>query len=147
MKVLFIGGTGIISTACAELSIIRGIDLYCLNRGQSIRPIPDGTKVISADYFDRTELQSILQKEKFDVVVDWIVFKPDQIEFDINFFKNKTAQYIFISSASAYETPPSKLPVTEMTPLNNPFWEYARNKIACEQSLMAAFRKENFPAL
>jgi len=145
MKILFIGGTGIISTACAKMCLRRGIDLYCLNRGQSIRSIPSGAKVISADYFDRAEVQALIGNEVFDVVVDWIAYHPEQVQFDHQFFHNKVGQYIFISSASAYETPPSRLPVTEETPLSNPFWEYSRNKISCEQYLRETYQKDGFP--
>lgn len=145
MKILFIGGSGIISSSCAKLCLRRGIDLYCLNRGQSIRPIPPGAKVISADYFDRAEVQVLIGNETFDVVVDWIAYHPDHVQFDHQFFQNKIGQYIFISSASAYETPPSRLPITEETPLSNPIWEYSRNKISCEQYLRKANQKDGFP--
>jgi len=145
MKILFIGGTGIISSASARLCIEKGYELYLFNRGKSFRPVPEGARVISGDYFNRTETNSILKDKKFDVVVDWIAFEKKHVEFDIQQFRGKTDQYVFISSASAYETPPSKLPVTEETPLENPFWEYSRNKIACEQHLKNAWQSERFP--
>jgi nucleoside-diphosphate-sugar epimerase len=145
MKVLFIGGTGIISSACAQLSLERGIDLYLLNRGRSFRPAPEGAKLIQADIRDYENTASALEGHEFDVVVDWLGFVPEHVENDIRLFSGRTTQYIFISSASAYQTPPSSLPVTESTPLHNPFWEYSRNKIACEERLVRAYRQENFP--
>ena len=120
MKVLFIGGTGIISTACTELCIERGIELYLLNRGKSARPIPVGAKSIIADYRNPAEVKAAIGDMQFDSVVDWIAYVPEQVQSDIDFFKDRTKQYIFISSASAYQTPPKKLPVTELTPLDNP---------------------------
>lgn len=146
MKVLFIGGTGIISTACVELCIKQGIDIYLLNRGQSVRPIPSGAKSLIADYRNPEEVLSIIGDMQFDSVVDWIAYVPEQVRNDIDFFKNRTQQYIFISSASVYQTPPKKLPVTEMTPLENPIWKYSRDKIACENLLIKEFRENNFPA-
>lgn len=147
MKVLFIGGTGIISSACSELAIKRGADLYLLNRGESksIRPIPEKAKWLEVDINDIQSVKEAINPHDFDVVVNWIVFEPSQIESDIQIFKNKTSQYVFISSASAYQTPPSALPVTESTVLDNPFWEYSRNKIACEERLLQAYREEKFP--
>ena len=145
MKVLFIGGTGIISSACSELAIQRGIDLYLLNRGQSSRPTPDGAKVLSGDIRDSDSAYRALGKHSFDAVVDWIAFTTEHILDDISLFQNRTGQYIFISSASAYQTPPLFLPVTESTPLYNPFWEYSRNKAACEALLMDLYQRDGFP--
>ncbi len=145
MKVLFIGGTGIISSACSRLAVDRGIDLYLLNRGNSRRPVPDGATVLHADFSDHDATRSVLGSQKFDVVVDWIAYAPDRIEADLDLFRNRTDHYVFISSASAYQTPPASLPVTEETPLDNPFWEYSRNKIACEERLMRAYDEEGFP--
>lgn len=146
MKVLFIGGTGIISTACAELCIERGIELYLLNRGKSARPIPTGAKSIIADYRNPTEVIAALGDLQFDAVVDWIAYVPEQVHSDFDFFKDRTKQYIFISSASAYQTPPKKLPVTELTPLENPVWQYSRDKIACENLLKRVYEFDKFPA-
>jgi len=145
MKALFIGGTGIISAACSALAVERGIELYLLNRGLTRRPVPDGARVLKGDIRDRASVKSALGLQKFDVVVDWIAFVPEHIESDLELFRGRTQQYIFISSASAYQTPPGKLPVTEATPLSNPFWEYSRNKIACEKRLMRAYIEEGFP--
>ena len=145
MKVLFIGGTGIVSSACAQLAVERGIELYLLNRGLTRRPVPDGIQILKGDIRDRNSVKSALGTRNFDVVVDWIAFIPEHVENDIELFRGRTQQYFFISSASAYQTPPAKLPVTEATPLSNPFWEYSRNKIACEERLMRAYREERFP--
>jgi nucleoside-diphosphate-sugar epimerase len=147
MKVLFIGGTGIISSACSQLAIERGIDLYLLNRGQTTsRPIPRGAKIIQGDIRDPQNARAALGKHSFDVVVDWIAFVTQHIQTDLDLFRGRTGQYVFISSASAYQTPPASLPVTESTVLDNPFWLYSRNKIACEEMLVQAYRDEKFPA-
>ncbi|MCB9500812.1 MAG: NAD-dependent epimerase/dehydratase family protein [Deferribacteres bacterium] len=145
-KILFIGGTGIISSACSELAIARGMDLYHLNRGKSvgIRKI-EGAKTIIADIRNLEDAQKALGEEEFDAVVDWISFEPHHIRNAVQLFAGKTKQYVFISSASIYQTPPEKLPITEATPLDNPFWEYSRNKIACENLLREEFRKSGFP--
>ncbi len=146
MKVLFIGGSGIISSACSALAVERGIDLYLLNRGQtSHRPIPDGAKVLRGDIRDQADAASALGAHTFDVVVDWVAFTPDHIATDLALFRGRAGQYIFISSASAYQKPPAKLPITEETPLDNPFWQYSRNKIACENALMDAHHRDGFP--
>jgi nucleoside-diphosphate-sugar epimerase len=146
MKVLFIGGTGNISSACSELAISKGIDLYHLNRGISadIRNVK-GMKTIISDIRNFEDTQKAIQEHTFDVVVDFIAFVPEHIQNDIRLFSGKTNQFIFISSASAYQTPPEKLPITEETPLDNPYWEYSRNKIACEDVLREEFQKNGFP--
>lgn len=145
MKVLFIGGTGIISSACSQLAVERGIELTLLNRGRSKRAVPDGAGVLQADIRDVSSVSQALEGKSFDVVVDWIAFTPEHIETDLALFRGRAGQYIFISSASAYQTPPVSLPITESTPLHNPFWAYSRAKIACEERLMAAYREEGFP--
>lgn len=145
MKILFIGGTGIISSACSQLALERGYNLTLLNRGQSHRPIPNGAKQIQADIRNLAEAEQALADQHFDVVVNWIAFTPEHIETDLKLFNGRTNQYIFISSASAYQTPPTHLPITESTPLHNPFWEYSRQKIACEDRLMRAYRETGFP--
>ncbi len=145
MKVLFIGGTGIISSACSQLAVERGIDLYLLNRGQSARAVPDGAQVLHADVRDPAAVTSALAGHTFDVVVNWMAFIPEHIEADLKLFQGNTGQYVFISSASAYQTPPANLPVTESTPLRNPFWQYSRDKIACEGRLVRAYREHAFP--
>lgn len=146
MKVLFIGGTGIISSACSELAIERGIDLYHLNRGEStsIRPVA-GVKTIHADVRNFAETQTALGDHQFDVVVNWIGFLSEQIQADIDMLTSRTDQYVFISTAALYETPPSSLPITEETKLSNPYWEYARKKIACEDLLRKTYLESGFP--
>lgn len=145
MKVLFIGGTGCISSACSELAVKRGFDLYLLNRGETDRKIPSSAKIIRGDIRNKQSALNALGEHKFDVVVDFIAFTPEHIETDLELFQNRTNQFIFISSASAYQTPPVNLPVTESTLLSNPFWQYSRDKIACEERLIKAYREENFP--
>jgi nucleoside-diphosphate-sugar epimerase len=146
MKVLFIGGTGIISSACSELATQRGIELYLLNRGQSPRQPAAGAKLLHADIRQRESVIAALGDMSFDAVVDWVAFTPGQVQNDIELLRGRTDQYIFISSASAYQTPPHFLPVTESTPLHNPFWQYSRDKAACEELLMDAYQTEGFPA-
>jgi nucleoside-diphosphate-sugar epimerase len=145
MKVLFIGGTGNISTAVSRLCIERGIDSYLLNRGKRKVKIP-GTKLIKGDICDPSDLIPVLRKHRWDAVVDWIAFTQEQVERDIELFRRKTEQYVFISSASAYQKPPSYPIITESTPLCNPYWEYSRDKIKCEERLNRAYREEGFPA-
>ena len=146
-EVLFIGGSGIISSACTRLAVERGLDLTVLNRGVStIRPLPDGVRSLHADIRDPASVRDALRGREFDAVVDWVAFTPDHVRTDIDLFTGRTGQYVFISSASAYQTPPSRLPVRESTPLRNPFWEYSRNKIACEDLLVRAYRDDAFPA-
>lgn len=146
MKVLFIGGTGIISSACSPLAIERGFDLYLLNRGLTTkRPIPAGARLLHGDMRDPESVKAAMGQQNFDVVVDWIAFTQDQVETDLSLFRGRTGQYIFISSASVYQTPPSHQPVTESTLLDNPYWLYSRNKIACEERLVQAYRTEKFP--
>jgi len=144
MNVLFIGGTGLISSASTRLTVAQGIELFLLNRG-SQRNVPNGATNLVADIRDQAATARALADHHFDVVVNWIAYTPEDIERDIALFRNKTHQYIFISSASAYQRPVSYYQITEDTPLANPFWEYSRNKIACEERLMRAYREENFP--
>jgi len=145
MKVLFIGGTGIISTACTKLAGERGIDLTLLRRGQRAAEIPDGVRTIAADIADEAAVMHALGGQKFDAVVDWIAFTPAHVERDIRLFRDRTAQYIFISSASAYQKPLSHYLIAESTPLANPYWQYSRDKIACEERLMQEYREAGFP--
>ena len=147
MKILFIGGTGLISSACSELAVERGMDLYILNRGESKKyPVPEGAYLLVRDVRqDEDGVAAMLAEHHFDAVVDWIAFTPEDIERDIRMFTGRTDQFVFISSASAYQKPPQHYIITEETPLENPFWDYSRNKIACEERLMQAYRKDNFP--
>lgn len=145
LKVLFIGGTGTISSACVALAAERGMELCLLNRGQTDRSIPPGVEVLHGDIRNSEAIKALLHNRTFDVVVDWIAFSPEHIETDLVLFRGRTAQYVFISSASVYQTPPVSLPVTESTPLRNPQWEYSLAKIACEDRLIKAYREEGFP--
>jgi nucleoside-diphosphate-sugar epimerase len=144
VKVLFIGGTGNISTSVSRLCVDRGIDLHLLNRGTRKVEIPKA-KIISGDITQPEKLTTVLKGHQWDAVVDWIAFTEDDIERDLRLFRGKTKQLIFISSASAYQKPPSQPIITELTPLSNPFWQYSRDKIACEERLNRAFREEGFP--
>lgn len=144
MKVLFIGGTGFISTAVSRLALEKGIDLYHLNRGQRKSELT-GVKSLVADIHQPAVVQAALNDIQFDVVVDWIAFKPEDIERDLTLFQGRVKQFIFISSASAYQKPPAFPIITESTPLYNPYWDYSRNKIACEERLLQAYRQEGFP--
>ncbi len=144
MQVLFIGGSGNISASVSRLAVSRGIDLTLLNRGNRNTGI-DGVKIIKADISKPAEAQAALDDHSWDVVVNWIAFTPDEIERDIELFRGKTRQYIFISSASVYQKPMAHPIVTESTPLANPYWEYSRDKIACEERLNQVYRDEQFP--
>ncbi len=147
LKVLFIGGTGTISSASTRLAVERGIDLTVLNRGESsVRPLPPGATLLRGDVRDPASVRTAIGTREFDAVVDWVAFTPEQVQQDIDLFTGRTGQYVFISSASAYQTPPARLPVLESTPLRNPFWRYSRDKIACEDLLTAAYREHGFPA-
>jgi nucleoside-diphosphate-sugar epimerase len=147
LKVLFIGGSGTISSACSQLAVERGVDLYLLNRGNTrARPLPDGATVLRGDIRDVDSATDALGDRTFDAVVDWVAFTPEHVRADVDLFRGRTGQYVFISSASAYQTPPERVPVTESTPLRNPFWQYSRDKIACEELLISAYRETGFPA-
>lgn len=145
MKALFIGGTGIISTAISKRAVEQGWELFLLNRGLRPERVPAGAKVIQADIGDEANVANLIKDMEFDVVADFIAFVPSQVERDIRLFGQKTRQFIFISSASAYQKPLSHYKITESTPLANPYWEYSRNKIACEERLMAEYRNNGFP--
>lgn len=137
MKVLFIGGTGLISTAVTNQAINRGIDLYLLNRGNNNDFLPNKVKTITCDINNLEAVKKELTNQKFDCVVDWIAYTVDHVKRDYNLFKNITQQYIFISSASAYQKPLPKLPITEDIPLDNPYWQYSQNKKYCEEYLLS----------
>ena len=146
LRVLFIGGSGIISSACSRVAVDSGIDLFVLNRGRSaVRPLPPGVSMLRADIREPDSVRAEISDLAFDAVVDWVAFTPGHVRTGIELFRGRTAQYVFISSASAYQTPPARVPVTESTPLRNPYWQYSRDKIACEDLLVAAYREEGFP--
>jgi nucleoside-diphosphate-sugar epimerase len=144
MKVLFIGGTGNISTSVSRKAIEMGIDLYHLNRGKRDVSIP-GVHRLTCDISDRRAVEQALESHIWDVVVNWIAFTEQDAERDIELFSGKTHQYIFISSASVYQKPPSHPVIIESTPLSNPYWDYSRNKIACELRLNREYRENGFP--
>lgn len=145
MKALFIGGTGTISSAITKQLVEQGCELYLINRGTRNTDLPSGVNSITADIHNEEHVAQLIEKLEFDVVADFIAFQPDQVERDYRLFKDKTKQFIFISSASAYQTPLSDYRITEGTPLSNPYWEYSRNKIACEDYLMKQYREHGFP--
>jgi len=145
MKALFIGGTGVISTAVSKLAVEKGIELYLFNRGRASEFVAKGAKLIKGDIRDVKAAGDALKKYEFDVVVDWVAYTADHVEADIELFAGRTGQYIFISSASAYQKPVTDYSVTESTPLANPYWQYSRDKIACEDRLMAEYRSSGFP--
>src|SRR5450432_550015 len=144
MKVLFIGGTGNISAEVSRQAIAKGVELYRLNRGLRGVALP-GSHDLTADIHKPDEVRAALSGLEFDVVVNWIAFTPDDIERDLKLFRGRVKQYIFISSASVYQKPGS-FPIDESAPLSNPYWDYARNKIACEERLLRAYHDEGFPA-
>jgi nucleoside-diphosphate-sugar epimerase len=147
LRVLFIGGSGVISSACSRAAVEHGVDLLVLNRGRSAdRPLPSGVTKLRADIREPWSVRQEIKDLQFDAVVDWVAFTPDHVRADIELFGGRTGQYVFISSASAYQTPPARVPVTESTPLSNPFLKYSRDKIACEDVLVAAYREQGFPA-
>lgn len=146
MNVLFIGGTGIISTAITKrLAATDGVNLFLVNRGNRNTVIPENVTVINADINDEDFVREQIKDLSFDAVCDFIAFVPEHLERDFRLFKGKTKQFMYISSASAYQKPLSNYRITEGTPLANPYWEYSRNKIACEDFLMKMYRENGFP--
>lgn len=147
MKILFIGGTGVISSACSSLALARGYELFLLNRSVSRKlPVPEGAIAFQADvYREEARIATLLEGHHFDAVVDFVAFTGQDIERDLRLFRGKTDQFVFISSASAYQKPVRNYLITEETLLENPYWEYSRNKIAIESRLMQAYREEGFP--
>ncbi|WP_010268755.1 SDR family oxidoreductase [Paenibacillus senegalensis] len=145
MKALFIGGTGTISTAITHQLAQTDWQLYLINRGNRITTLPENVHLLQADIQDEQRVAELIGDLHFDVVADFIAFTPEQVERDYRLFAGKTKQYMFISSASAYQTPLSDYRITEGTPLSNPYWEYSRNKIACEDYLTRQYRENGFP--
>jgi nucleoside-diphosphate-sugar epimerase len=149
IRVLFIGGTGVISSACVREAVggDHDVELFVLNRGQSARrALPPGVTELRADIRDAASVRDALNGFEFDSVVDFVAFTTGHVRADLDLFRGRAGQYVFISTASAYQTPPSRLPVTESTPLRNPYWQYSRDKIACEDLLVAEYRDNGFPA-
>ncbi|AYG04360.1 SDR family oxidoreductase [Gryllotalpicola protaetiae] len=144
---LFIGGTGTISASSVRLAVERGHAVTVLNRGrESSRALPAGVETLTADIRDPASVRAALGNREFDAVAEFLAFTPDHVQTDLELFEGRAGQYVFISSASAYQTPPKTTPVTESTPLVNPFWKYSQDKIACEDLLVAAVRDRDFPA-
>ncbi len=147
LRALFIGGNGIISSSVSRLAVSRGFDVTLVNRGRSdTRPPIEGARQLTGDATDAASIAAAIGDEEFEVVVNFRSFTPDQVRGDIRLFAGRTAQYIYISSASAYQKPVAHLPITESTPLKNPFWQYSRDKIASEDALVEAWRDSDFPA-
>lgn len=145
MRILIIGGTGTISSAITRQLAASGQDLWLLNRGTRKQEVPAGVKQIVADISNEEEIKRLLGDMQFDAVCEFIGFVPEQVERDIRLFKGRTRQYVYISSASAYNKPASNYVINEGTTLANPYWEYSRNKIACEELLMREYRENAFP--
>ncbi len=160
MKILLIGGSGTISARITQQLFNSGNDVFVLNRGNRIEYLTKlcskertqaGTLTfLSADSYNKKELSTVALSvldlnEKYDAVIDFIAYLPEHVQKDYEVFKDKTKQFIFISSASIYQKPLSNYIITESTPLSNPHWEYSRNKIACEEYLIDKYRKEGFP--
>ncbi|MFT4283858.1 MAG: NAD-dependent epimerase/dehydratase family protein [Protaetiibacter sp.] len=145
-RVLIVGGNGIISASVSRLAVERGYEVTLLNRGWSTtRPAIDGAEVIVGDADDAASIAAAVGGREFDVVANFRAFVPAQVEADVELFRGRTGQYLFISSASAYQKPIAQLPIVESTPLRNPFWQYSRDKIACEDVLVRAYRDTGFP--
>jgi nucleoside-diphosphate-sugar epimerase len=144
-RVLFIGGTGTISASCVADALSAGHDVTVLNRGSGRRDLPDGVREIVGDVRDAASLREAVGNAEFDVVAEFLAFTPEHVQTDLDLFEGRIGQYVFISSASAYDKPPRWVPITESTPLRNPFWQYSRDKIACEDLLVAAYRDRGFP--
>ncbi len=146
MRALFIGGTGTIS-----MGIVRKLasdplwEVFLLNRGNRRDDVPSSVKQITADIRDEEDVRDKIKDMEFDVVSDFIAFDVDDVRRDYRLFKDRTKQYIFISSASAYNKPAANYVITEGTTLANPYWEYSRKKIACEEFLLGKYREEGFP--
>ena len=145
MKILIIGGTGTISSAITRQLAASGHDLWLLNRGNRKDEVPANVKQVITDIDNEHEVLRLLGDEQFDAVCEFIGFVPAQVERDIRLFKGRTRQYVYISSASAYNKPAANHVITEGTTLANPYWEYSRNKIACEELLMREYRENGFP--
>jgi nucleoside-diphosphate-sugar epimerase len=144
VRVLFIGGTGNISLAVTRLLAHQGVEVSVLNRGLSEVQLPAGVRTIRADIRDAASVSDALRGEHFDIAVDWIAFTPEQVELDIALFAGMVSQYVFISSATVYRKP-TPVPIVEQSPLGNPIWPYARDKVACEERLLREYDQAGFP--
>ncbi len=144
MDIIFVGGTGIISNACVTEAINAGHDVWTLNRGRSRLPNQVGSRALLADASNEAQVHDVIRGLHFDAVVQWTAYVPEQVRRDIRLYA-EAGQYVFISSASAYQKPPRHWLVSEETPLANPFWQYSRDKIACEEVLFDAHEATGFP--
>jgi nucleoside-diphosphate-sugar epimerase len=145
-SVLFLGGTGIISSACTRRALEQGFEVAVLGRSRgATRPAPEGCELILADLDDQESFRAAVAGREFDVVADFRAFGPDDVSARLDVLRGRLGQYVFISSASAYQTPPARLPVVESTPLRNPYWGYSRGKIAAEDLLVRAYREDGLP--
>jgi nucleoside-diphosphate-sugar epimerase len=146
LRVLFIGGTGTISSACVRRAVELGFDVHVLNRGRSaVRPLPDGVRVLAADVRDAAAVGAALGPAEYDVVANFVAYAPEHVQADVDLFSGRAGQYVFVSSASTYQKPVARLPIVESTPLRNPVWPYSQAKIACEELLTRAYRETGFP--
>ena len=146
MKALFIGGTGTISSAVVKrLAEELRWEVWVLNRGKRNASLPDGVRQITADIHNEEDVAEKIKDLEFDAVCEFIGFKVEDVQRDYRLFKGKTRQYIFTSSASAYHKPAVNYIITEGTALANPYWQYSRDKIACEEYLMERYREDGFP--
>ena len=149
LRVLVLGGTGVISSAVVRRAVEVGHEVTVLNRGRSqaeaLHAPPEGVRTLQADVRDAAAVREAVGGEEFDVVASFFAFVPEHVGSDLDIFAGRTGQYLFISSASAYQTPPARLPVTEATPLRNPGWQYSRDKIACEDLLVSRYRESGLP--
>lgn len=144
-RVLYIGGSGTISAACVRRSLERSHEVSVLNRGNEKRSLPEGVEQLTADIRDPDAASAAIGDREFDAVADFLSFTPEHVRSGLELFEGRTGQYLFVSSASAYQKPPAQLPVTEQTPLDNPFWQYSRDKIACEDLLFSAHETRGTP--
>jgi nucleoside-diphosphate-sugar epimerase len=146
LRALFIGGSGEISAACSRRAVEAGFDVSVLNRGvTSIRPLDAAVRHLKADIGDRDSVRAAIADREFDAVANFLAFTPEDVRADIELFADRTGQYVFVSSASAYQKPVARLPIVESTPLRNPIWPYSQAKIACEELLVRAYRDHGFP--
>jgi nucleoside-diphosphate-sugar epimerase len=143
VKILFLGGTGNISAECAAWLAERGREVYVMSRGRSA--VPSVYRALTADRKDPASMRQALQKVDFEVVINFLGYELADVQLDFEIFQQRVRQYVFISSATVYTKPPPELPIVETTPLANPWWDYARKKIACEQWLLERWNEQRFP--
>ncbi|MGR3867064.1 NAD-dependent epimerase/dehydratase family protein [Streptomyces graminifolii] len=145
MRVLFLGGAGMIGSAAAARAVDRGFDVTIVTRSEPARQVRDGVRQLRADVRDPAALRAVLADEEFDSVVNWVGFTPDDVRAHPELFTGRTGQYVFISTCSVFGRPVPNLPITESSPRRQPVFGYARDKIACELLLEDAHRSGGFP--